>query len=85
MLTELAALLDLLKAKGVSHYEGPGMAEQENGIKRMVCIDFAPIAPPEEKPDAKTADPDMCSCGHSMTLHQGSACLEGCEEEKCST
>ena len=83
MLSELSALLDLLKSKGVATYEGPGTA-QRDGSHHHIRVRFAPVAPPEEKPDAKTADPDMCSCGHSMTLHQGSACLEGCEEEKCS-
>ena len=32
MLTELAALLDLLKSKGVATYEGPGTAQRDGSF-----------------------------------------------------
>ena len=78
MLPELAALLDLLKSKGVSHYEGPVMGD------RSCRITFAPTpdkAPPVE---SKGLDPDVCRCGHSNAEHTNGLCIAGCDVEACA-
>lgn len=89
MLTELSALLDLLKAKGVTHYEGPG-----NNSSWMVRVDFGPAAAapspvlpdkPTTKDDEKDEAPDdVCRCGHDHAQHTNGLCLVGCDVEKCA-
>lgn len=79
MLNELSALLDMLKAKGVTRYMGP-------------CESFGPIdvtlgpVAPAETPDVKRPspiEPDTCACGHGLHEHQNGLCLHACEPEKC--
>lgn len=81
MLNELSALLDLLKAKGVTHYEGMCML---NGTQRhVVTLDLAPTV--AALPEEEAAKPqDMCRCGHKLEEHQGGLCMHACDEEKCS-
>lgn len=86
MLTELSALLDLLKAKGVTHYEGPVWDARKQESFFQAKIELLPAsmpAPADDKPDAKTPDPDVCACGHGIHEHQNGLCLHGCDEEKC--
>lgn len=89
MLTEFSALLDLLKAKGVTHARlepwsyPPGKELAGCGV---IDVTFGPsvvAAPADEKLDAKTPDPDVCACGHGVHEHNGALCLHGCDEEKC--
>ena len=86
MLTELSALLDLLKAKGVTHARlepwnyPPGKEMCGMGV---IDVTFAPEAP--SLPDDEKSKPqDMCKCGHELAQHQGGLCLGGCEEGMCS-
>ena len=79
MLTELAALLDLLKAKGVTRFEGC-YGEKSRLVKLEMS---APIdkAPPDARPGV---DPDLCRCGHSNAEHTNGLCLAGCDAESCA-
>jgi len=79
MLTELAALLDLLKDKGVTRFEGC-YGEKS----RLVKLEMLP--PPDKAPreERAGADPDVCRCGHSLAEHNAGLCLAGCEVEKCA-
>lgn len=87
MLTELAALLDLLKSKGVSRARlepwnyPPG---KEIAYCGVIDVTFAaPIdkAPPEEK---SGKSPDDCRCGHAHAEHTNGLCIAGCEVEACA-
>ncbi len=85
MLTELSALLDLLKAKGVSRarlepWAYPPGKEFPFGV---IDITFAPDVV-ELPDDEKSAEQDMCRCGHPLAEHQGGLCMHACDEEKCS-
>ena len=84
MLTELAALLDLLKSKGVQSYEGPFCADPRSPLEQVVKVTLAtPIdkAPPEEK---SGKSPDDCRCGHAHAEHTNGLCIAGCEVEACA-
>jgi hypothetical protein len=78
LLTDLAALLDLLKAKGVTRFEGC------YGEKaRLVKLDLSPPAD-VVKDEKSEPDPERCACGHPMTEHQGGGCLRGCDDKECN-
>lgn len=82
MLTELSALLDMLKAKGVAHARlEPMTLPSPWGV---IDVTFAPaIAPLDDSKPTKQVDADMCRCGHSLTEHTNGLCLHACEAEKC--
>lgn len=85
MLTELSALLDLLKAKGVTRYKG---APANGWTGNDIDVTFG--AAPSEQPDTKTPssgeprEPDLCACGHGLHEHQNGLCLRACEPDKCT-
>jgi hypothetical protein len=86
MLTELSALLDLLRAKGVTHYEGPFMADPQSPLQQLVKFDVAPLdapAKPADKDDAP-ADVEVCRCGHALYVHTNGLCGDGCDVERCA-
>lgn len=84
MLTELSALLDLLKAKGVSraHVVMPGTL----GTVDVTFRDLGPppIATPIAETEAPHGDSGTCRCGHSLTEHTNGLCLIGCDVEQCA-
>ena len=86
MLTELSALLDLLKAKGVTHYKGPLQPREKDATYWAADIELslAPAASGMSDEDDKDAPQDMCRCGHPLAEHQGGLCMHACDEEKCS-
>lgn len=91
MLTELSALLDLLKAKGVTHARlEPWSYPPGKELAGCGVIDVTFGAVPSEQPDTKTPssveprEPDLCACGHGLHEHQSGLCLHACEPEKCS-
>lgn len=78
LLADVAALLDLLKVKGVTRFTGNG-----------VCVEFSPAQLPAASATAtddkdEQADPDTCRCGHSLTEHSSGLCLHACGVEKCA-
>lgn len=80
----LPELLDLLKAKGVSHYSGTLSGSQ-------VTVTFAAVAAPEPQrlTEAQLAEPlpelELCACGHSVEgEHSEMGCLRGCTAEQCT-
>ncbi len=85
MLTELAALLDLLSAKGVTHYVGPLTA---NALSPTVNLYLRPTTPvaagvvTAEKEDDEP-DADLCRCGHALYTHINGLCGDGCDVERC--
>ncbi len=88
MLADLAALLDLLKAKGITHIRMEPWSYPPG--KELFCgcgvidVSFAPTldkAPPDTKPGL---DPDVCRCGHGNAEHTNGLCLAGCETEACA-
>ncbi len=82
MLTELSALLDLLKAKGVAKYDG--WCPLDGGQRDRVVVTFAPTAPPPDTSREEPSKPqDECKCGHALAEHQDGLCMHACEEEKC--
>ncbi len=86
MLTELSALLDLFKAKGVTHARlEPWAFPPSDAFAKCGVIDvtFAPVV--AALPESEDAKPqDMCRCGHHLAEHQGGACMHGCDDEKCA-
>lgn len=68
----ISKLADMLKAKGVRVFRGAGIE-----------LEFEAPAAPNVEPDAPTADPDMCRCGHANHAHMNGLCVHGCEAEKC--
>lgn len=86
MLTELSALLDLLKAKGVTHARlEPWAYPPSDAFAKCGVIDVTFAAPIEPMPDSEDAkEPDMCRCGHALAEHQGGLCMHACDEEKCT-
>jgi len=85
VLTELSALLDLLKTKGVTSYRGAISSSDElRGLAVDLTLAATASAPADDtKPDAKQPDPDVCACGHGVHEHQNGLCLMGCDESKC--
>lgn len=69
----IAKLCDMLRSKGVAIFEGAGV-KIEFGALESDVIDAHP---------GKTADVDMCRCGHPLYAHMNGGCIEGCEPEKC--
>jgi hypothetical protein len=82
-LVHLAAILDLLKAKGVKHYKAGGVDVSGNEFVRME-VEFEPtIDVSTGRAEKQEPDPDMCPCGHWLHEHQDGLCLHGCEPEAC--
>ena len=85
MLTELSALLDLLRAKGVTRFEG-ALVLPEDPTTRIV-VDFGPLdapAKPDEKDDSPITDVETCRCGHALYAHINGLCGEGCDVTLCA-
>lgn len=80
MLNELSALLDLLKAKGVTHYKG--LASAKHG---EVCVTFGSHEPSAPTDDAKppVIEEERCKCGCPLYQHTNDGCGNGCDAEKC--
>lgn len=81
MPTELAALLEALKASGVKSFKG------ELG-SHPVTIEFWPPkdhmvlnSPAEGLP--KLMEPEVCRCGHLTAEHTDGLCLMACDEDVC--
>ena len=79
MLTELSALLDLLKAKGVTHFEGPCVLPEDPTMRLVIDLALADAKPDKEEPNRET-----CACGHHVTDHQDGGCLRGCSDKECN-
>lgn len=80
MLTELSALLDLLKAKGVTHYAGP--CDATSG---PVSVHLAPAEPKLPKDEKSTpSELEVCRCGCPLFVHTNGLCGKGCEVEACA-
>ena len=83
MLTELSALLDLLRSKGVTHYEGAPCA---GWTGHDMKIELGPLDAPAksaDKDDAPT-DVEVCRCGHALYVHTNGLCGDGCDVERCA-
>jgi hypothetical protein len=83
MLTELSALLDLLKTKGVTRYSGPLSTEKMS--QPQVVIHFAPVEPQLPKDEkSKPNELEVCRCGCPLFVHTNGLCGNGCEVEQCA-
>lgn len=69
----IGRICDLLRAKGITAFEGGGIKLQFGSVE----------APVDSGPEAKPDDPEVCRCGHPMYAHTNGGCLEGCELEQC--
>jgi len=81
MLTELSALLDLLKAKGVTQYAGPYGATDGASIS-VHLTPAEPQLPKDEK--SKPNELEVCRCGCPLFVHTNGLCGNGCEVEQCA-
>lgn len=73
-LREVSDLADMLRAKGVTNFEG-------GGIK----LEFgAPVDTTPHKEAAPAVDLDLCKCGHASYQHVNGLCIVGCTVETCA-
>lgn len=90
MLPELSALLDVLRAKGVTRFKGDlvlKVAERDCTMPIELTLGAALEVPPltaETATEAPQADADTCRCGHPLTEHTNGLCLVGCDVEHCA-
>lgn len=74
-LAELAAAVDMLRARGVKNYgdiAGGGFT-----------IEFFP-APVDMKPEPASKDESKCHCGHATFEHNAGLCILGCDPTRCA-
>ena len=84
MLTELSALLDLLRSKGVTKYFG-AMDDDPKSLRVEIELALADApAKSDEKDDSPITDIETCRCGHALFTHTNGLCGEGCDVERCA-
>lgn len=74
----LPELLDMLRAKGVTHYSGTLSGS-------AVTVTFGAAEPQttgKQRPFEMNGV-EACPCGHAPYEHNGGLCLHGCEPTKC--
>jgi len=81
--TDLESLLKVLRAHGVTAYEGPLWGDARSPAEAVVKVS---LGPPVEtaQPEAPSVDPDVCKCGHAAFAHVNGLCTVGCDVEKCA-
>jgi len=82
MLTELSALLDLLRSKGVAraHVVMPGTL----GTLDVTFRELDAPMKSDEKDDSPITDVETCRCGHALFTHTNGLCGEACPIENCA-
>lgn len=75
--TDLSALIDLLRAKGVTSYRTD-----------EIELHLGPLSGPgpafgPHKSNEPVPAPDMCPCGHPLLHHSAGGCIGGCSVEQC--
>lgn len=95
MLTELGALIDLLRSKGVTHYAGPLTREptdahpmpvftDASGAFPSVTLELAPLVAPDDGKQPKPIS-ENCACGCPLFAHINGLCGQGCAESLCTS
>lgn len=89
MLTELSALLDVLRTKGVTRFKGDLVLKVAGNTCTMpIELTLGAPAAPEVTPgveiDQWPPDSDACRCGHPLTEHTNGLCLHACDVEHCA-
>lgn len=74
---DLAALVDMLRGKGVRVFHG-----ELDG--KPIVLELGPALIPDAPPGRAEPDPEKCRCGHGFHQHQSGLCLIGCEVEQCA-
>lgn len=82
MPSELAALLEALKASGVKSFKGE-LGSHPVSIEFWPPKDHMVLASPAIEALPKLLEPEVCRCGHLTAEHTDGLCLMACDEEIC--